>query len=234
MNMRRRPAGFTLLELLVSLVMFALLATALHQCIGVASRAARASAASAGGSEQQRTLVEFLQRHLSQAMPVLEVDGGRPRLLFHGDEERLVFVTLLPVLAGFAGPAEVALETPSGARGMLEIGYRALSAERAEKFGGGDYESHSLGVEVGGLSFGYYGAADRGSPAIWHDRWRDERRMPQAVRVSLRMADGEEWPEVVVMLRMDANAMLRRRAAVDGAPAHVVAQAATHAAEPRP
>ena len=148
-------------------------------------------------------------------MPVLLAEAGRARLLFEGDAERLVFVTLLPPLAGYAGPSEVVLETPPAGSDTLRVAYRPLDAQGADRFGMGDYRTHALGAEVSELRFSYYGASEPRAVPAWHERWRDDRRLPALVRVSIRLPDGSTWPDIVVRLRTDSGPVLRRKVALE-------------------
>ena len=231
-----RPAGergFTLLEIMVSLVLFVLLMAAVHQSVRAVSRAAEAVDEATGKGEELRAVTAFLQRSLSATVPVLYADGERVSLLFEGGTERLAFVTLLPVLAGFAGPSEAVLGM-SDSGDALQLSYRPLERERAGDFGLGDYRTRTLGAEVAEVRFSYFGATAAREEPAWAERWRDTRRLPLLVRLSVRLRDGASWPDIVVRLHTTNGPVLRRQASLDGGAPYSLAALSVDSAGLRP
>ncbi|MBK7470957.1 MAG: hypothetical protein IPI73_10395 [Betaproteobacteria bacterium] len=52
------------------------------------------------------------------------------------------------------------------------------------------------------MEFGYLGRDDETSDPTWRDDWKEGARMPEAVRVRIKAANGAAWPELVVPLRL--------------------------------
>ena len=56
------------------------------------------------------------------------------------------------------------------------------------------------GVEE--LVFGYFGAETEQSEPKWLTHWKDPKRLPLLVRLQVKLATGQEWPELVVALKV--------------------------------
>lgn len=219
----RAQTGFTLLELLVAIALFSLLAGVLYGALRLAVRTADAGDRSAREADQLRIASGFITRYVGRAMPVTLANGGSRRLLFQGAARRIVFVTTLPALAGHAGPCEIVLEGRGLRReGRLLLSYRPLDINRASGFGRGAYTTRVLVDGLLDLHFDYYGRRGRDDELAWGAEWREPLFPPELVRVRLRTDDGGAWPDIVVHVHANGSRVLHRRTVATSAESSVV------------
>ncbi len=55
--------------------------------------------------------------------------------------------------------------------------------------------------------FSYFGIADTDEAPAWHPDWKDQKTLPELVRLSVTFADGDEgaWPDLVVAPQISAT-----------------------------
>ena len=110
---KTHEAGFTLLELLVSLVLTALLMVAMPAALTLAKRTA------AAGHELDRdaaieAVAAFIENRLSEATAIYDRgDDGRLHVIFKGDPDALGFVAPIKFVTGDAGLAKLDLKIAS-------------------------------------------------------------------------------------------------------------------------
>ena len=199
-------AGFTLLELLVSLALLALLAGLIAGGLGFGRRVWRAT----GDLDRLSSISavrQVLADRLAEAMPLADPGaGGVPRLAFRGDSREVAFVTPMPGRRGPAGLYRTVLRWQGGAGGgRLELEQSVFQATTDGSVPGP--RAHRLLGGVQGLSLRYFGATKAGEPATWHPAWDVPNRLPRLIGLSLAFAPGEpaSWPELIVPLRLTAD-----------------------------
>ena len=83
----RAPAGFTLMELLVALLLLGMISTMALGGVRLGARTWETVTVKAGENGRMQTVRAFLSRELAQAVPVLVTDrGGGTRLAYEGDQ----------------------------------------------------------------------------------------------------------------------------------------------------
>ena len=105
----KRAAGFTLLEVLASLVLLALLLVGVYSGIRTATHSVRSGTASIERLDQIRSAQQFLRRELAQSLtqPISHTDQGEP-IYFIGSAHEMRYVAPLPGYLGKLGPQPVA------------------------------------------------------------------------------------------------------------------------------
>jgi prepilin-type N-terminal cleavage/methylation domain-containing protein len=193
----RRPGrtggedGFTLIEVLVSMVVLAILVAMLpgafrfaHATWGAAAKLdRRAGYAVAGG---------FLRARLAEAMPLFEQgEAGLRRVAFQGTSASLSFVAASPNGPAGGGLYRFTLEMgPGGQRAnaasalLVKVApYQAVANPAVE-------EQRVLIENVTGVAFRYYGRQDlRGEPA-WLGAWTRADGMPMLVELTVTSNEG--------------------------------------------
>jgi general secretion pathway protein J len=200
--------GFTLVELLVGLTLFAMISVLLFGGFRFGLRAWE----SGGERVDVATRVELVQnllrselgqarlprparRATAQAVPEAPVSG------FAGGAQSMTFVAPLPVHGNSGGLYLLALSLrqTGGQKGL----WLAWKAYRPEDLGASAFrpeDERALLEGIGNVEFTYYGALDRQRPAEWFDRWIGSRALPQLIRirVSFPPHDRRRWADFIV------------------------------------
>ncbi len=203
---RRRPGrasarGFTLLELLVGMAVFTLMAGLVLGGVRLGVKSWNAAAARSTEVDEMRVVHALLRRQLASALPLATSRAGGWNLVFEGEAESVTFVSELPGYVSGGGIQLVTLELVEGAEGeVLRMRWRPLHALDTDAPG----DEALLAENLEGLRVEYFGARSRNALPEWRDSWRDSRTMPRLVRLSLKPENGAPWPELVVALDLDA------------------------------
>ena len=211
----RRQRGFTLLELLISLVLVALIVTLLFGGIRLGNRSWNAVDSMSERFSEMRLVWRFLHDRVGQARAVFsETEEGR-KLTFYGNRDAVEFVSPMPAHLGVSGLYMMRLHASQGALKLTRWLYHPDLMEGAEGIpkwhplaeSGSDpgegpedmraYYSQSLLVEqLKGFELEYYGIAEGDTEADWKDEWEDQLQLPALMRVRIKDDKGE-WPEMI-------------------------------------
>ena len=209
--MKKRAAGFTLLEILAALVLLALLLLGVYSGIASASRSVRSGTAAIERMDQLRAAQQFLRRELAQSLaaPISRTDRGEP-VYFQGDAHEMRYVAPLPGYLGKLGPQLQQLQlVDDGAGGQrLELSLALLPPDGQPPRPLGTPQVLLDHIRGGGFSYRGNDAQNRAVP--WSADWKDGSRLPQLVRIRLRTQGTQRWPELDVPLRVDASAVVGR------------------------
>lgn len=194
-------AGFTLVELLVSMVVVSMVVLTVMGGLRFVVRAFAHTDARRAGLEELTLGLAVLRGELQRVQPLMHKVRDEERVLFEGGPDRLRFANVEPPF--LAGPPytihEYAIET-SGTRYRVELRRAPLDPAEPTLDRVGDGDPRTLLEMQQPLRFSYFGARREREPARWHEAWPAGERLPQAVR--LAVGDEPGWPEVTVPLRM--------------------------------
>jgi general secretion pathway protein J len=211
--MKKRAAGFTLLEILAALVLLALLLLGVYSGIASASRSVRSGTAAIERMDQLRAAQQFLRRELAQSLaaPISRTDRGEP-VYFQGDAHEMRYVAPLPGYLGKLGPQLQQLQlVDDGAGGLrLELRLALLPPDGGPPQALGEPQVLFDHIRAGG--FHYLGTDADGSALPWAGEWTADRSLPQMVRIELQPQGRASWPRLDIPLRiepLDAGGPLR-------------------------
>jgi prepilin-type N-terminal cleavage/methylation domain-containing protein len=204
--------GFTLVEVLVSLgllaLVLALLSGALRFAQSTWDAAARLDAhASAGTAEG------FLRARLGEAMSLYEQTAtGLVRLAFEGTGQSLSFVA--PAANGPAGAGlyHHALDVAPGTgwgrpHGSLRLKLVPYQAKQSEPGGAAAVqEEHVLLGNVRSLKLRYFGPAALSAQPAWHAAWTRTNALPSLVEMTIARSDGGDAAHLIIELRLRPGA----------------------------
>ena len=206
-------AGFTLVELLLSVTLMSLLLALAYGGMRAATRATTQGQAMLEETGKLRLTHQFVRRQLNQmlALPFYDENldtEGEPTALFTGSAAHVQFVAPMPGYLGSGGPHVQRLEFVDADQG-LELHFRHALWQGFDPEFLFEREPVVLleGLEFAGFEFLDIG--DDGLAGSWAPEWIDTAVMPLAVRLEIDL--GEEssvyWPSLATGIRVDATSV---------------------------
>jgi general secretion pathway protein J len=188
-----RAAGFTLIEVVLALTIFALLGTILYGAFALGHRAFDKADARALRSQKQRSVADLLGSYLRSAYPYRNSPQDQA-IFFEGTGDRLAFVSAYSHGMGGRGMAKIFIGANAGGGSASALRLEEVTPVRFNAEEGPTGESHRLIVEdqIEGMRLAYLDPES--DIETWEERWDgNERRMlPRAVRLTYRDAHGQE------------------------------------------
>lgn len=177
-------AGYTLVELLISLTILALLLAMVPGTLRLGKRAWETP----GGLEEipAASALAFAQQNIKSALPIYQTgSSGLPEIVFEGAESSLSFVAELA-----AGPAGGGLyridigqkHSLAGSSGGPALRLTLFRPDATTITSGS--EDRDLGVNYSGLHFKYFGSPAPGELARWQLNWNRSDRLPDLVDIT--------------------------------------------------
>jgi general secretion pathway protein J len=194
MKKRFYDEGYTLIELVVSMLLFSLVMLAvtggMHFGVRVWERSQRTFQSANALDTGQGVLREILSR----ATPRFRGEY----VTFSGEPGSMTFDGLPPFAFGGGGMVHVKLSVSKDASASnLLLDLQSIAEPNLEK-------KTTLQSGLSELQFSYLDASD--AKPVWLSYWRDRDRLPDAVRIAARN-DSSSWPTLLVRLiiAQDAN-----------------------------
>ena len=206
--MKRRAAGFTLLEVLLATSLLAAAMALAFATLRAAAATVERGEAMAQRNERIRAVSDFLRRRIGGSQGIVYgLDAGTgASQRFQGDANSMRFVADLPDYLGRGGPHLHVLGMAAGENGAaLTVDFRmvqggnVLNATRPP-------EPLADGLRT--LRFSYRGLDADGLAGPWEDAWTHPEALPVQVRVRAADARGA-WPDMVVALPMAGSFPVR-------------------------
>lgn len=206
MNRRAHTQGFTLLEVLVALTLFGVIATLLLNGVRLGARVWESVRARSSAAEQQRAAHAFLRRELEQAQPVYEpAERGGRRIGFIGTEDMLRFVAPFPDYLQQGGLYRFTLQVREreGLKRLVAAVEPYPGSDR-ERSGGEEPDNIPLYDDVERVEFAYFGEQRGTDGAGWHANWIDGDRLPRLVRIGIRTREAGGGLDLLIAPKADA------------------------------
>jgi general secretion pathway protein J len=200
-------AGFTLVELLVALTLFAILSVLLFGGFHFGVRAWEVGSERIDRLSRVEPVQNLLRRQLSQVSlprlyPTEAERERRPTTAFIGTGEAMIFIAPLPAHEGLGGLYVFSLSVRRGSE--LVLGWRLF---RPDDFDPENFEAEEESVLLGGISgavLSYYGVTDPDRPPQWNKTWDGTLGPPELIRLRVTFPpdDLRRWPDLVVSPRI--------------------------------
>lgn len=185
---KRRTGGFSLLELLVSLVLMASLVALLSAGLYISIRweqnsLNRNSVSFMAELASQQTIKQILQRTL----PLTLAQRGEGRkVVFDGRAREISLVAFAPLQSLANRLYAVRLKMVSSNDRFETVRVTATEIDnRLNRLDGGHTHQSDLAIGRAPLAFSFFGSPDGHLEASWHSNWSQQSALPEMVRISL-------------------------------------------------
>ena len=187
--------GFTLIEVVLALSIFALIGAVLYGAFSLSHSAVAKSQASFEDNQKLRSFTELLGSYVRSAYPYRQ-SVQDTTVFFDGQEDQLTFVSSISLAMGGRGMSKirVAWEPAEEGEGPIQLEEEVpvrfnLSEDRDP---GGLRNDVIIRERVKDFRFAYLDP--KSEDERWEERWdgREKLALPRAIRVSYRNHDGKE------------------------------------------
>ncbi len=187
MEIRRRNVrterGFTLLELLITMVVLLLIVVFSTGALSLGSRSVAQGDARMEYLERLRMSLSTIRAQIESQIPLRIEEGGTMRYAFRGDSKSLQFATGYSAWGSEKGPVMVTYRVEDDGKGrqVLRVS-EALSGTEAKR--------ETILLEASEITFEYETVNPVDPAATWGESWGETDMIPGRVRVHL--ADGRK------------------------------------------
>jgi general secretion pathway protein J len=210
-RMHGRARGFTLIEVTLAILLFALLLAGTYGSIRTAVRSIDSGESAINRTNRLRVAQEFVRHQISRTLPL---PFGRDKhdntnFVFEGSRNMIRFVAPMPGYLSKGGPYVQTLSfagNRSGGRQLLftdeMLNGFDLDAKKS------DTEPSLLLDQIQDGRFEFRTIDENGELTDWSDTWDDPAVTPAMVRIVVRMLPEAriEFPEMQIPLMLDAGA----------------------------
>lgn len=178
--------GFTVLELLVSLALMALITAHLSGALYQSRRVTEVQARVSDRLERQ-FIRQYLTGSLANAQSAFEVGGGPAVLAFDGETDALFFIAVNDSRLDRGGLYRHRVELRDGEDGRSLALSRSLF--RSSGSGAGQTETRTLLDGLDGVQLRYFGTLAGEREAAWHETWQGQKSLPKLIELNVSYRD---------------------------------------------
>ena len=205
-----RPAGFTLVELLLALTLMSMLLALAYGGLRASTRATDKGQTILEDSSRIRMAHQFVRKQLNQMAPLVfaESEDQQERSVFEGETSKIRYVAPMPGYLGFGGPHVQELAIVSGEDGFeLVLSHALLQG----------FEEQNLYLRppivllknIEFAEFSFLGRDEEGELAPWASQWEETAMLPESVSLDIEFSDEIyiQWPLLMASVRVDPTAL---------------------------
>ncbi len=198
--MIKREAGFTLPELLVSLVILGFVAMMLLQGVQSGRRVWQHIDTRRISYESVVLAQLGLRERLEKLIPATRYDGSAPYVDFSGTADELSFIA--PARNADSPDAVQRVKLQRAANGDVRMMSSNMLSFAVDAFSTGDATRKAVTVisDVQQMELSYLGALPPDNNVRWQTRWMQQSKAPSAIRVRITFEPGNKrvWPDLII------------------------------------
>jgi len=191
--------GFTLLEVVLALTIFALMAAVLFSAFALGHRVIERAEVHFERNQKVRALDDMIGGYIRSSYPY-RVSPQDPAVFYLGEADKLTFISSYSLAMGGRGMAKITLFWEGAGAGegaiKLEEAVPVRLPDRSEPRQDDEEtgQKSTLIVQDGVRQFAVAYLSPQSDDERWEDRWdaAEKRVLPRAVRLSYRTASGGE------------------------------------------
>lgn len=195
-------AGFTLIEVVLALTIFALIGGILYGAFSLSHSAVEKAEVNATQNQKQRSVADLLASYIRSAYPYRESPQEQAPF-FAGEADALTFVSAYSQSLGGRGMAKIEITKDEGENGRAVVRLRETTPVRLSREGPPG-QTYDLALYEGVREFRLAYLDPQAADESWEERWnaQERRLLPRAVRLSYRDERGSEvrWVFPVMMV----------------------------------
>lgn len=186
-------SGFTLIEMVLALTIFALLAGIIYGAFSLSQRAVAKAQASAEHNQVQRATVDLLGSYIRSAFPFRPTPQDQT-IFFDGASDSLTFISAYSHALGGRGLAKIRISAEQADDGRATLSIEEATPVRLNGDEGSAGYSQNLVVRERIKNFRLSYMDPQAEEEIWEERWNgpERRLLPRAVRLTYEGESGGE------------------------------------------
>ena len=198
-------AGFTLIEVVLALTIFALLGTILYGAFALSHSALAKSQSGAERSQAQRATADLLGSYIRSAYPYRN-SPQQQTVYFDGESDNLTFISAYSHGMGGRGLAKIEISADEEDSGRLSLNLRESTPVRVAGEDGASGQSLRVALKHRISNWRIDYLDPQGETETWQERWdgQERRMLPRAVRFTFLDEAGREvrwvFPLMMVVL----------------------------------
>ncbi len=198
--MNNRAAGFTLPELLVSLVILGFVAMMLLQGVQSSQRVWEHIDTRRARYESVAMAQLGLRERLEKMVPATRYDGSAPYVDFSGTTDEMNFIA--PARDADSPNAMQRIKLQRAANGDVRLATSNILSFAVDAFSTGDTTRQTITLisNVQQIELSYLGATPNDKKIRWQTRWLQQSKAPSAVRLRINFEPGDRriWPDLII------------------------------------
>lgn len=210
--MKRSAHGFTLIEVTLAILLFALLLAGSYGSIRTATRSIQSGESAIDRMNRLRVAQEFMRHQISRTLPLPfgRDEHTNANFVFEGSRDAIRFVAPMPGYLSKGGPyvQTLAFKRDGSGRALLFTDEMLNGFDLDAGKAAADEEPPLLLDQIDEGHFEFRGLDEKGELTDWSDRWEDPGVTPLMVRIVARMRPEArlEFPTMEIPLMLDASA----------------------------
>lgn len=193
--------GFTLIEVVLALTIFALMGTILYGAFYLSHRAVEKSQGRFERNQRLRSFGDLLGNYIRSSYPY-RASRQDPTFYYEGEENHLNFVSSYSLAMGGRGMARVNISWEGSEKGDGTLKLEEVVPVRINDQSDGNGQHNSIVLEEGARDFRIAYLNPQAEEEKWEERWNGEEQntLPRAVRLTYRTAGGREVRWVIPIM----------------------------------